>query len=575
MGIKYFFKWFKDSFPKTVKVTQLGESQKLKDALKKLEDGDNNPFLLLLDLNGIIHTSCQKIYKYGSFEPKSLLKKSPPINSGEKDLMVFEDVLNSINLLITTTDPKEIVLCIDGVAPVSKQIQQRQRRFLSKKTNGGFDSNCISPGTDFLYRLGIYLKTNIEKKLEEDWLGVETIYFMDSLVPGEGEHKLFDFLRSNQTTIIEKKFNIVVVGNDADLIMLSLLVSTLFLKENLIYILREDLTSKKLDYLLVNINQFKKNILNFAMDKPKFKHFDFECVVCDFVILCFMVGNDFLPPIPLFNIFDGGLDLIMKYYFTTPGYISYKPHYQSKNKKTGIHAKGIKIHFKNLMGFYNHLLNIISPQAIQHYKTREYGFPNILLDIASQKEISFMDISLHYLKSYSIHHNINKKLVQSYLEEIKWIFNYYAYGGHTVDWKMYYPSQFAPSPLDLLNYLKKHSCHELTESIKKSTNETCSLPTTFKIDPFFQLLCILPPHSADLLPKPLNKLLCENLERFHPKEIHIDYEGKLNEWEGIPILPPLCHDEIFAVYNAHVNHCSQEDLKRNKTSKQLMISVVT
>jgi 5'-3' exonuclease len=611
MGIKYFFKWFKDSFPRTVKSTQLGESQKLKDALKKLEDDhgedrDNNPFLLLLDLNGIIHTSCQKIYKYGSFEPKSLLKKSPPINSGEKDLLVFEDVLNSINLLITTTDPLEIVLCIDGVAPISKQIQQRQRRFLSKKTNGGFDSNCISPGTDFLYRLGIYLKTNIEKKLEEDWLGVETIYFMDSLVPGEGEHKLFDFLRSNQTTIIKKKFNIVVVGNDADLIMLSLLVSTLFLKENLIYILREDLASKKLDYLLIDINEFKKNILNFAMDKPKFKHCDFECVVCDFVILCFMVGNDFLPPIPLFNIFDGGLDLMMKYYFTTPGYISFKPR-QPKNKKVGIHpnsfgtdgtyphagmvssdperlslstqrvdkVKGIKINFKNLMGFYNHLLNVINPQAIQHYKTREYGFPNILLDIASQKEISFMDISLHYLKSYSIYHNINKKLVKSYLEEIKWIFNYYAYGGHTVDWKMYYPSQFAPSPVDLVNYLKKHSCNELTESTKNPTNEICSVPTTFKIDPFFQLLCILPPHSADLLPKPLTKVLCEKLEHFHPKEIHIDYEGKLNEWEGIPILPPLCHDEILTVYNAYVNHCSQEDLKRNKISKQLMISVVT
>jgi 5'-3' exonuclease len=574
MGIKYFFKWFKDSFPRTVKSTQLGESQKLKDALKKLEDDhgedrDNNPFLLLLDLNGIIHTSCQKIYKYGSFEPKSLLKKSPPINSGEKDLLVFEDVLNSINLLITTTDPLEIVLCIDGVAPISKQIQQRQRRFLSKKTNGGFDSNCISPGTDFLYRLGIYLKTNIEKKLEEDWLGVETIYFMDSLVPGEGEHKLFDFLRSNQTTIIEKKFNIVVVGNDADLIMLSLL------KENLIYILREDLASKKLDYLLVNINQFKKNILNFAMDKPKFKHHDFECVVCDFVILCFMVGNDFLPPIPLFNIFDGGLDLMMKYYFTTPGYISFKPRRRNRSGRDVPRSKGIKINFKNLMGFYNHLLNVISPQAIQHYKTREYGFPNILLDIASQKEISFMDISLHYLKSYSIHHNINKKLVKSYFEEIKWIFNYYAYGGHTVDWKMYYPSQFAPSPVDLVNYLKKHSCNELAESTKNPANETCSVPTTFKIDPFFQLLCILPPHSADLLPKPLNKVLCEKLEHFHPKEIHIDYEGKLNEWEGIPILPPLCHDEILTVYNAYVNHCSQEDLKRNKTSKQLMISVVT
>lgn len=581
MGIKYFFKWFKDSFPKTVTKPFGEEDQKLRDALKITSDGklnqnndENQPFLLLLDLNGIIHTSCQKIYKYGSFEPKSLLKKSPPINSGEKDLMVFEDVLDSINSLISVVDPKEIVLCIDGVAPVSKQIQQRQRRFLSKKTNGGFDSNCISPGTDFLYRLGIYLKNNIEKKLEKDWLNVTTIYFMDSLVPGEGEHKLFDFLRSNQTQIIKKKFIIVVVGNDADLIMLSLLVSTLFFKENSIYILREDLTSKKLDYLLVDINRFKKNIFDFALAKPEFKHYDFEYVVCDFVILCFMVGNDFLPAIPLFNIYDGGLDLMMKYYFTTPGYISFSfdptgPKGNLKRVKK-INNK-IQINFKKLSGFYNHLLNNISPQAIQHYKTREYGFPNILLDIVtSKKEFSFMDITFHYLKSYTIYHKINKNLVRLYLEEIKWVFNYYAYGGFTVDWKMYYPSQFAPTSLDLLNYLKNN--HNLKKPFKQE-----KIGYSFKnqnIDPFFQLLCILPPHSANLLPPPLNKVLHEDLGQFHPKEIQIDYEGKLNEWEGIPILPALNYEKIFKIYNEHVSHCSEENLKRNKASKQLMISVV-
>lgn len=565
MGIKYFFKWFKDSFPKTVTKPFGREDQNLRDALANYDgniDGLSNPFLLLLDLNGIIHTSCQKIYKYGSFEPKSLLKKSPPINSGEKDLLVFEDVLNSINSLVVKIDPKEIVLCIDGVAPISKQIQQRQRRFLSKKTNGGFDSNCISPGTDFLYKLGLYLKNNIEKKLEKDWLNVTTIYFMDSLVPGEGEHKLFDFLRSNQSKIINENMGIIVVGNDADLIMLSLLISTIFLKENLIYILREDLTSKKLDYLLISITQLKKNILNFAMEKPKFKHYDFEYIVCDFVILCFMVGNDFLPSIPLFNIYDGGLDLMMKYYFTTPGYITTTP----LSNTSQLNSKNLKINFKNLMKYINHLLVVISPQAIQHYKTREYGFPNILLDIASKKEITLEGITSHYLKSYSIHHKINKKLVQLYFKEIEWVFNYYTYGGFTVDWKMYYPSQFAPTPIDLLHYLKT-SKHQFAQSCVNNSQ-------SHQIDPFYQLLCILPPHSSDLLPKPLNKVLLENLSHFHPKEINIDLSGKLNEWEGIPILPPLNHNEIFNIYTENMKLCSKDDLKRNKTSNQLMISVI-
>lgn len=570
MGIKYFFKWFKDSFPNTIKPFY-GESN-----LKK--------GLLLLDLNGIIHTSCQKIYKYGSFEPKSLLRKSPPVHSGEKDLTVYEDILDSISSLVTLTDPQEIVLCIDGVAPVSKQIQQRQRRFLSKKTNGGFDSNCISPGTDFLYKLGLYLKASIKTNLEKKWLNVTTIYFMDSLVPGEGEHKLFDFLRSNQSRIKEKNYNIIVVGNDADLIMLSLIVSVLFFNDpnasqtNQIYILREDLTTFKnydidIDskYLMVDINHFKNHIFEFAMVKPNFNPYDFEHVIADFVILCFMVGNDFLPSIPLFNIYDGGLDLMMKYYFSTPDYITFKNVDQSK----------LKINFKKLNGVFKHILSKINPQAIQHYKTREYGYKNVMLDVASKKEILINDLVHHYLKAYSIHHNINKNLVQAYLKEIKWIFNYYAYGSATVNWETYYPSQFAPTALDLLrNNHKKSSQRNKSSSEHGLQQQPCGLGHfsesgggDIPLSPFFQLLCILPPHSADLLPQPLNQALCEKMDHFHPKEINIDYDGKLNDWEGIPILPPLNYDEVLSIYEANVNLCSKTDLKKNKVSKQLKISI--
>jgi 5'-3' exonuclease len=580
MGIKYFFKWFKDSFPKTV-TKPFGEGQKFTDVIHRGENGVNNPLLLLLDLNGIIHTSCQKIYKYGTYEPKSLLKKSPPVCSGEKDHLVFEDVLNSISSLVSTLNPQELVLCIDGVAPISKQIQQRQRRFLSKKTNGGFDSNCISPGTDFLYRLGLYLKAQLEIKLEKDWLNTNTIYFMDSLVPGEGEHKLFDFLRLNQARIVETNFNVVVVGNDADLIMLSLLVSTLFLKKNNIFILREDLISKKLDYLMVNINQFKKNILDFSINKPNFKQSDFDLVVCDFVILCFMVGNDFLPSLPLFNIYDGGLDIIMKYYFTSKGYLTYKSCSSPKaflsvdpcsNKTSSLPASSkIKLNFKNFLHIFDHILNHVNPEAIQHYKTREYGFPNKLLDVVLTKEFSFVDTTIHYLKSYSLQHNITKQLARAYLEEIDWIFNYYTYGSETIDWKLYYPSQFAPTSLDLIRYIQTTT---FNNSTKSNVAKHHSKKHKFKIDPFFQLLCILPPHSADLLPLPLNTVLQKDMAYFHPKEIHIDYEGKLNEWEGIPILPPLDYDKILSLYNESVNLCSTKDLIKNKASKQLMMSIV-
>jgi 5'-3' exonuclease len=536
MGIKYFFKWFKESFPNTI-VTQLPSSCQ------------NKPHLLLLDLNGIIHTSCQKIYRYGSFEPKNLLRKSPPIFNGEKDLLVFEDVVKSIDNIILTTNPKEIVLCIDGVAPISKQIQQRQRRFNNKagKINGGFDSNCISPGTEFLYKLGNYLKSQLELKLESEWLNVTTIYFMDSLVPGEGEHKLFDFLRSNRTRIAKNKFNIIIWGNDADLIMLSLLVSTLFLKENLIYILREERSER----IVIDISLLKKSIHYFSKVKPEFKYCNFERVICDFVTLCFMVGNDFLPQLPLFNIYDGGLDLLMKFYFSRKDYIVYRCPRTKKNK----------INFQNLKVYFEHITSTIIPHAINHYKTREYGFQNTLLDTVLKKEENWSE---QYLKSYSSHYRINKNLTRSYLEEIEWVLNYYSYGSESIDWELYYPSQFAPTSLDLLLYLKNNRYFS-------SKKKRCLIGGTF--DPFFQLLCILPPSSADLLPQPLNKILVEDLGEFHPQDIKIDYNGKLNEWEGIPILPPLDYTKIFSIYKGSVNHVSKENLKRNTKSSELTMSV--
>jgi len=90
--------------------------------------------------------------------------------------------------------------------------QQRGRRFRSAKDaedarrkaalkgeevpDDPFDSNCITPGTVFMAELSKQLRYFINKKVSEDkdWQGVE-IVLSGHEVPGEGEHKIMEYLR--------------------------------------------------------------------------------------------------------------------------------------------------------------------------------------------------------------------------------------------------------------------------------------------------------------------------------------------------------------------------------------------
>lgn len=113
---------------------------------------------------------------------------------------------------------KCLYLAVDGVAPRAKMNQQRSRRFRSAKEaeitsaeifaregklpdGKPFDSNCITPGTDFMLKLSLALQKWVEFKMETDpfWkaLGADVVVSGPD-VPGEGEHKVMDFIREQK-----------------------------------------------------------------------------------------------------------------------------------------------------------------------------------------------------------------------------------------------------------------------------------------------------------------------------------------------------------------------------------------
>lgn len=49
-------------------------------------------------------------------------------------------------------------------------------------------------------------------------------------------------------------------------------------------------------------------------DIKKEFNYDLERVIDDFIFMCFLLGNDFIPHIPSLSIRDGGLDALLFFY---------------------------------------------------------------------------------------------------------------------------------------------------------------------------------------------------------------------------------------------------------------------
>ena len=252
-----------------------------------------------------------------------------------------------------------LYMAIDGVAPRAKMNQQRSRRFRSaleaeklraeaaakgepEAAGDPFDSNCITPGTPFMARLSEHLKFYVLKKQTEDPLWQKaTVILSGHEVRGEGEHKIMEHIRwargepgwdPNQTHCL--------YGLDADLIMLALVTHEphfCLLREvvkfgagaNSGQPSRETLQNPTDDgFLLLHVGLLREYLdaeFRCGADALPFPY-DCERVVDDFVLLCMLVGNDFLPPLPTLDIAEGALNTLFSTYRellpTLGGYVS-------------------------------------------------------------------------------------------------------------------------------------------------------------------------------------------------------------------------------------------------------------
>ena len=541
MGIFNFFKFFRDRF--TDKIYRINTSVKNEVYI----DIDN----LMIDMNGLFHTSAQKIFKYGNFKPYGDVKINI-VNDYTNHKRVYADVCYTIEKILVTVNPnKRLILCVDGSAPIAKQLQQARRRYVSSLTrednDDSFDSNCISPGTKFMDGMNRFIDGYIKRKLTEDplWQNLEVIFSNDK-VEAEGEHKIQSYVRRygkpNETFMIH--------GLDSDLIMLSLISHC-----SHFYVLRDDTFDKTNNFLLLDMPKIRPQIIDYMRwectvldddDKPVYK-FNDMWAINDFVFLCFMVGNDFLHHVPALEIVEGGIDVIIdccKTVCSTHGHIT-----RNTDGKVIFSPKSLAMFFDGIASYEKELLE-------KKMVNRRFYFPDEVLI----QSVTFNGKTMIYEADMEKYRELYCRthfgggtdmipICHEYLDGLQWVLNYYTTG--VADWTWFYRYHYTP-PAQLI-------ASSLQTYIPKVFRKNKPLLA------YQQLLYILPHKSAGLLPAPLDDVL----RNYKPKEaeVKIDLSGKRYEYQGVVLLPFLDLKMILNLYKKHYEKVGEVDKKRNYFGK--------
>jgi 5'-3' exonuclease len=526
---------------------------------------------LSFDLNSIIHGCAQIVYGYGEGESDqrldyidNLYAENPQRASEQLEKELFKLIGDTILRIVMRIQPKKLlVLAVDGVAPLAKINQQRGRRYRSasekKDSRVKFDSNCITPGTDLMFRLDSFLNDWIKSNMS---LLPENVHYSSHLSNGEGEQKIFDTLSIFSDTITSFGSQ-VIYGLDADLIVLSLISEI-----KSIYLVREKSMEANIYEKVIAIEQLRDHIF-YRMRKMK-------TAIDDFAVLTYFIGNDFLPSSPMFS---GDIAENLEFLIDTYNILHLPLTYPDKGKIDMINfqkfirllasteADRLKELSKNLPreGFatLKDATEIFVPGGRTEYRVNMQQFkknwyvkvffpPLTKLDMASQLPSEI------FLKLFEPTDDKIQELVMDYVSAFKWIYFYYKIrqpGSAKIksNPNFCYTSPYAPLISDVKQFFPKE--------VYPATN--VDLEENYGLFVIQQLLAVLPPQSLAIVPKALHVFygIDSPIVDMFPKQVTIDFEGKNMKHQGVVIMPSVqpkrlldLNLEDYMSYNEKLNY---------------------
>ena len=486
---------------------------------------------LYLDSNSIIYDVVHSLEDdslapdHDSLVPDSLVPDSLVPDSLVPDSLVIQRVIDKIIYYIKLVKPSgRIIVAFDGVAPMAKIKQQRNRRYLSSIQNAilnplkkKWDTAAITPGTKFMENLSAALEDRFKFSMSE--FNVEYFKISTSNECGEGEHKIYKYIRDNQQYHINT--NTVIYGLDADLIMLSLshlcLTRQIFLfRDTPHFISGMDNSLDPEKNYVMDIVELSRQVVSEMTNTHSRNNVSTENILTDYILICFFLGNDFMPHFPALNIRTGGIHKLIEAY----RHVNLKDNISLCKKTIG---GRISVNWKGLRKMIEHLSLKERDYILEEYKKRdkteiylqshnnnnkkirtstsdkEFKLSNIpkqnreIERYISLEETGWEKRYYKTLFDIDIDHLREREICVHYLEGLEWNINYYMNG--CMNWNWYYPYDYPPLLKDLFRYIPVFD----TLLVEKRKDEP--------LPPLVQLSYVIPRSSLYLLPERISNVL--------------------------------------------------------------------
>jgi len=371
---------------------------------------------LYMDTNGLIYDAVR------------IVGSNRGMSDDEYETVLINMVCEKITEYVKMIRPEsKVFIAFDGVAPVAKLNQQRERRYKSWFTTiveqtinrkavvaltGGtgtgagtgaakdvqtalqkaWNTSSITPGTRFMTKLNTRMREYISTQAYTgagSGTGPEYIY-SGSDTAGEGEHKIFEYIRAFPE--YHRDTTTLIYGLDADLIMLCL--NHLHISEN-IFLYRDtpefiqslDNTLSKDDHYFLDIPTFACS-LEAIMRETKASMSttpatgsvststtstgvletritpSVVAAIDDYILMTFMLGNDFMPHFPALNLRTIGMTILLQTYADV-----FRDSNQYLVKRSKDHVK--EIVWKSMRTFIERLAANEHELLMNEHKTRD------------------------------------------------------------------------------------------------------------------------------------------------------------------------------------------------------------